>query len=80
MNIDLPFTGNMPANVLAQKFTKEELSEAIAYLELVLKGIWHPGPEMFRLGINPIGQDYSLDEVGAVQRRLARAIVAMSNS
>jgi len=70
--IDLPPTEHWPADVLARAFTEKQLCEAIAYLELVRTSEMIPGPEMFNLGISPL--EYSIEEIVAVQRRLALAV------
>jgi hypothetical protein len=70
--LDLAPIEHWPAPVLASAFSEKQLSEAIAYLELVRTGKLVPGPEMFRLGVSPL--DYSPQEIVAVQNRLALAI------
>ena len=77
MNIELPVIDKMTPDVLAVKFSETELCEVIAYLGLVLDGSWHPGPEMFRLGISPVGPDYNTEHVEAVQRRCGRAVAIL---
>jgi hypothetical protein len=71
--LDLPSTEHWPAHILARTFPRRELCEAIAYLELVRTGKWMPGPEIDRLGIDPL--TYTNEELEAVQRRLALAIL-----
>jgi hypothetical protein len=69
----LPPTEHWTANVLSRAFTRRELCEAITYLELVLTGRFVPGPEIARLGIDPL--THTPEELDAVQHRLALAVL-----
>lgn len=69
----LPPTEHWTANVLSRAFTRRELCEGIAYLELVRSGKFVPGPEIARLGIDPL--THTSEELDAVQRRLALAVL-----
>jgi hypothetical protein len=69
---ELAPTENWPAHILARTFSESQLSDGIAYLELVRIEELTPGPEMFRLGVSPLS--YTTEELEAVQRKLALAI------
>lgn len=73
MLLSLPTIDYWPAKVLAKTFRRRELCEGIAYLELVRTGRFVPGPEIARLGINPL--TYTPEELDAVQHRLALAVL-----
>lgn len=71
MSIDLPDTGHSSARELAVWCSDVQLARAVTYLEMVLIKQITPGPEIEKL----LGEDSSLtwtiEEVEAVQRRLA---------
>jgi hypothetical protein len=74
MSVDLPATENWPARTLARWFSETELSRAITYLELVRVNQISPGQEIEKL----LGEDtlleWTMEEVEAVQRKLALAL------
>lgn len=70
--IELPEIGNRTARELCGLFREQELLDAIAYLELVIKKQVMPGAELFRLGVNAL--NYSTQELWAIQHRLALGI------
>jgi hypothetical protein len=71
MSIDLPATEHSTARELAVWCSDVQLARAITYLEMVRIKQINPGPEIEKL----LGEDSSLtwtiEEVEAVQRRLA---------
>lgn len=69
--IQLPRIEKHTAHVLCERFQESELLEAIAYIELVLRQEIIPGGELFLLGID---LNYSIQELLAVQNRLALAV------
>ena len=74
MSVDLPTTENTPAKELAQYISDIQLGRAIAYLELVRVRKIMPGPEIERL----LGADslltWTIEELVAIQNRLALAL------
>lgn len=71
MSIDLPTTQHCTARELAVWCCDVQLARAITYLEMVRIGQIDPGPEIDKL----LGEDssltWSVEEIDAVQRRLA---------
>ena len=77
MTIKLPLTENWPSHIIAKAaHTDEDLECAITYLELVMEDEVFPGEELFSLGVNPL--EYNIEELLAVQNKLASAILKRS--
>ena len=73
--IYLPEIGDRTARELCGLFQEQELLDAIVYLELVITKRVIPGAELYRLGID--GLNYSVQELWAVQNRLALGVLHM---
>jgi hypothetical protein len=75
MSVDLPATENHSARAIAVWFSEIQLGRAITYLELVrTKAIPNPGPEIEKLLGPDTSFTWTMEEIDAVQRKLALAI------
>jgi hypothetical protein len=81
--LDLPTTENLPARTIAKNFDLPQISRAISYLELVRTRRITPGQELLRLlGPDESGLtllNWEMEEIVAVQRKLALAICIKNN-
>jgi len=79
MSVDLPATGNQSARELVDWCSDLQLGRAIAYLELVRIGQINPGPELETV----LGSDslltWTVEEIVAVQNKLALALCLRAN-
>lgn len=62
---------------IANVFKESELLESVAYLELVINGKIKPSRELLNLGIK--FYNYNIQELQAVQNRLALAVSYIRN-